>query len=144
MNFSKIKENALKYLGYHHQILDEKMNVLIDECIEEIEKMSSFRATYRKFLLSFHPLRIDEISLNLDCPGYGRVPIELNKELAFIIESSKKIGLTVQESNILLPQKSMIGLIGLGDNRKEKTCQNCLHIKDCNFRKRGQTCYAKD
>lgn len=53
------------------------------------------------------------------CPGYGRVPIELNKELAFIIESSKKIGLTVQESNILLPQKSMIGLIGLGDNRKE-------------------------
>ena len=78
------------------------------------------------------------------CPGYGRVPIELNKELAFIIESSKKIGLTVQESNILLPQKSMIGLIGLGDNRKEKTCQNCLHIKDCNFRKRGQTCYAKD
>ena len=78
------------------------------------------------------------------CPGYGHVPIELNKELAFIIESSKKIGLTVQESNILLPQKSMIGLIGLGDNRKEKTCQNCLHIKDCNFRKRGQTCYAKD
>lgn len=215
MNFSKIKENALKYLGYHHQILDEKMNVLIDECIEEIENMSSFRATYRKFPLSFHPLRIDEISLNLDypdlnnlfqnchdvviigctlglqvekrshyyshidmtkatifdavassflevqcneyeneqligkrtfrfCPGYGRVPIELNKELAFIIESSKKIGLTVQESNILLPQKSMIGLIGLGDNRKEKTCQNCLHIKDCNFRKRGQTCYAKD
>ena len=59
----------------------------------------------------------------------GHVPIELNKELAFIIESSKKIGLTVQESNILLPQKSMIGLIGLGDNRKEKTCQNCLHIK---------------
>ena len=39
MNFSKIKENALKYLGYHHQILDEKMNVLIDECIEEIEKI---------------------------------------------------------------------------------------------------------
>ena len=53
MNFSKIKENALKYLGYHHQILDEKMNVLIDECIEEIEKMSSFRVTYRKFPLSF-------------------------------------------------------------------------------------------
>ena len=68
MNFSKIKENALKYLGYHHQTLDEKLNNLIDECIEEIEKMSSFRATYRKFPLSFHPLRIDEISLNLNYP----------------------------------------------------------------------------
>ena len=42
MNFSKIKENALKYLGYHHQIFDEKMNVLIDECIEEIEKNEFF------------------------------------------------------------------------------------------------------
>lgn len=162
MNFSKIKENALKYLGYHHQTLDEKLNNLIDECIEEIEKMSSFRATYRKFPLSFHPLRIEEISLNLNypelndlfqncheliiigctlglqvekrshyyshidmtkatifdavassflegkcdeyeneqligkrtfrfCPGYGRVPIELNKELSVIIESSKKL-----------------------------------------------------
>ena len=73
MNFSKIKENALKYLGYHHQILDEKMNVLIDECIEEIEKMSSFRVTYRKFPLSFHPLRIDEISLNLDYPDLNNL-----------------------------------------------------------------------
>ena len=73
MNFSKIKENALKYLGYHNQIFDEKMNVLIDECIEEIEKMSSFRATYRKFPLSFHPLRIDEISLNLDYPDLNNL-----------------------------------------------------------------------
>ena len=36
MNFSKIKENALKYLGYHHQTLDEKLNNLIDECISRI------------------------------------------------------------------------------------------------------------
>lgn len=214
-NFLKIKENALKYLGYHQQIIDEKLNCLIDECIEEIDQMSSFKATYRKFPLSFHPLRIDELNLNLDypdlnqlfkncheivlisctlgiqidrkehyyshidmtkatvldavassyletkcdeyeneqfigkrtyrfCPGYGNVPIELNKELARIMESYKKIGLTVQKSNILLPQKSMIGLIGLGDNQRKKTCLNCFHIKDCNFRKRGQTCYAKD
>lgn len=215
MNFLKIKENALKYLGYDHQSIDVHLHQLIDECIEEIDKMSSFKVTYRKFPLSFHPLKIDEIDLNIDypdlnqlfqnchdvviiactlglqfdqkahyyshidmtkatvldavassyleakcdtfennnfigkrtfrfCPGYGNVPIELNKELARIIESYKKIGLTVQESNILLPQKSMIGLIGLGDLKKEKSCLNCFHIKDCDFRKRGQTCYAKD
>ena len=159
MNFSKIKENALKYLGYHHQTLDEKLNNLIDECIE-VEKRSHYyshidmtKATiFDAVASSFLEVKCNEYEDEQligkrtfrFCPGYGRVPIELNKELAFIIESSKKIGLTVQESNILLPQKSMIGLIGLGDNRKEKTCQNCLHIKDCNFRKRGQTCYAKD
>ncbi|MFQ9073556.1 MAG: hypothetical protein ACLR43_13195 [Faecalibacillus faecis] len=71
MNFSKIKENALKYLGYHHQTLDEKLNNLIDECIEEIEN-EFFRATYQKFLF-FHPLRIDEISLNLDYPDLNNL-----------------------------------------------------------------------
>ena len=62
----------------------------------------------------------------------------------FHYRSSKKIGLTVQESNILLPQKSMIGLIGLGDNRKEKTCQNCLTYKKIVILEREvKQCYAK-
>ena len=53
MNFSKIKENALKYLGYHHQILDEKMNVLIDEYIEEIEKRVLLEQLIVNFLFLF-------------------------------------------------------------------------------------------
>ena len=215
MNSSRIKENALKYLGYQGQKMDDFYYQLIDECFKEIDEMSSFKVTYQTFPLSFDPLFIEDANITIQypdlvelfqnchdvmvigctlgiqidrklkyyshfdmtkltvfdavassyleekcdeyenehiigkrtfrfCPGYGNVPIELNKKLAKVINCQKKIGLTVQDSSILLPQKSMIGLIGLGDNQKVKSCKNCLHIKDCSFRKRGQTCYKRD
>ena len=215
MNSSRIKENALKYLGYQGQKIDDFYYQLMDECLKEIDEMSSFKVTYQIFPLSFDPLYIENAHIHINypdlielfqhchdvmvigctlgiqidrklkyfshfdmtkmsvfdavassyleekcddyenehikgqrtfrfCPGYGNVPIELNQSLARVIDCQKKIGLTIQDSHILLPQKSMIGLIGLGDQKRTKSCLNCLRIKDCSFRKRGQTCYKKD
>lgn len=215
MNFSKVKEGALKYLGYQGQTIDYSIASMLDECLNEIDKMSSFKVVYKSFPLDFDPLLIKEVNININypdlidllnnchdviiiactlgiqvdkrskyyshidmtkmtifdaiassyleakcdeyerhhiigkrtfrfCPGYGNVPIELNRELAKVIDSHRKIGLTVQDSHILLPQKSMIGLIGLGDNNRKKSCKNCLNIKNCDFRKRGQICYKID
>lgn len=75
------------------------------------------------------------------CPGYGEVPITLNKTFARALDMPKHIGLTVQDSNILLPQKSMIGMIGIGDKKYKKHCFSCIKKQDCPFRKRGQRCY---
>lgn len=215
MNFSKVKDNALKYLGYQGQRLDETMNQLIDECLEEIQTLADFKVVSKTYHLSFHPLKIKEVNClinypdlnelfqNCDevmiiactlgiqfdrkikyyskinmtkmtildavgssylealcdeyeqsfqfkertfrfCPGYGHVPIELNHDLARILDCSKHIGLTIQDSHILLPQKSMIGLIGIGESKMKKSCHNCINIKNCAFRKRGQRCYKID
>lgn len=76
------------------------------------------------------------------CPGYGSVPLSLNNTLAKILKVNK-IGLSIQDNYLFLPQKSMLGLIGLGDKNKNKSCFNCI-VKDCSFRKRGLTCYVKD
>lgn len=78
------------------------------------------------------------------CPGYGNVPLELNRTLANALSCNKHIGLTVQASNLLLPQKSMIGLIGLGDDKLTKHCFSCLNKENCIYRKRGQRCYKID
>lgn len=75
------------------------------------------------------------------CPGYGSVPLALNRTLCRALQMDKHIGLTVQPSCLLLPQKSMIGLIGLGENRKEKSCDGCPKLGDCPFRKKEQRCY---
>lgn len=75
------------------------------------------------------------------CPGYGSVPIELNRTLCRTLQMEKHIGLTVQPSHLLLPQKSMIGLIGMGETRKEKSCQGCLKYETCNLRKKEMPCY---
>ncbi len=75
------------------------------------------------------------------CPGYGDVDIALNRELANLLQCDKHIGLFVQESNILLPQKSMIGIIGIGETSFKQSCDNCKKRSDCGLRKKGQTCY---
>ena len=207
-----IKENALKYLGYPDSTVDSKIEVLLDQCIEEIQTMSTPKFVYKKFTLEHTPLSIKELQIELPyqelldlfdschscliigctlgqevdrhlkylskidmtkmtifdavassyieyacdnyeetlqlgertfrfCPGYGEVPITLNKVFARALDMAKFIGLTVQESNILLPQKSMIGIIGIGDTKYKKHCFSCIKKQDCPFRKRGQRCY---
>lgn len=214
MPISTIKENTLRYLGYTHTLLDDKMDALVEDCIQEIQAISTPRFMHHQYTLTHHPLAIQELQLTLPysdledlfdscyscivvgctlgqavdrrlkylskvdmtkmtvldaaassyieyvcdefeeklafpnrtfrfCPGYGNVDITLNKTLANTLNMQKLIGLTVQDSNILLPQKSMIGLIGIGDTKYQKHCFTCIKKTDCEFRKRGQRCYKK-
>lgn len=78
------------------------------------------------------------------CPGYGNVPLALNYDLAKALDCYKHIGLCVQDSHLLLPQKSMIGLIGIGNNKQTKHCFSCRNKENCIYRRRGQRCYKKD
>lgn len=75
------------------------------------------------------------------CPGYGSVDLSLNAHLAKALQMDKHIGLNVQPTYLLLPQKSMIGLIGLGDSGEEKSCGTCPRIQNCAYRKKEQRCY---
>ena len=209
-----IKENALKYLGYLDNQVDSNTEILLNECLKELEQVTP-KFMYQRYTLTHHPLTIKELNLSINypdlidlfdscdriviiactlglqldqqlryyskinltkmtvmdalassyieikcdeyeakqnfgkrtfrfCPGYGNVPLELNKNLANALNCSKHIGLTVQESNLLLPQKSMIGLIGLGDEKLTKHCFSCVNKENCMYRKRGQRCYKKD
>lgn len=209
-----IKKNALKYLGYLDNQVDANTNVLLDECLQELEQFTP-KFMYQIFTLTHQPLTIKELNLTINypdlvdlfnscdrviivactlglqldqklryyskinltkmtvmdalassyievkcdefeakqnfgkrtfrfCPGYGNVPIELNHVLANALACNKHIGLTVQDNHLLLPQKSMIGLIGLGDQKLTKHCFSCVKIKNCIYRKRGQRCYKKD
>ena len=209
-----IKENALKYLGYLDNQVDSNTEILLNECLKELEQVTP-KFMYQIYTLTHHPLTIKELNLTINypdlidlfdscdriviiactlglqldqqlryyskinltkmtvmdalassyieikcdeyeakqnfgkrpfrfCPGYGNVPLELNKNLANALNCSKHICLTVQESNLLLPQKSMIGLIGLGDEKLTKHCFSCVNKENCMYRKRGQRCYKKD
>lgn len=73
-------------------------------------------------------------------PGYGDFSIEHQKELVHILEGPKKIGLTVTESFVLAPSKSVTAVIGLSNQWQKchkKGCELCDKI-DCQFRRREQ------
>ena len=48
-------------------------------------------------------------------PGYGDLSIEKNTEILTILNSQKEIGLTVTDSGIMIPRKSVVALIGVSD-----------------------------
>lgn len=75
------------------------------------------------------------------CPGYGDIPLSLNREIARVLDIGKTLGITLTPDNLMIPQKSMLGLIGIGTPERKKQCGQCVMREDCVFRKRGQRCY---
>lgn len=45
------RQEILRYLGYGRNIPDERTDILIDECIEEVMQVMECRSTYRRFPL---------------------------------------------------------------------------------------------
>lgn len=58
-------------------------------------------------------------------PGYGDFSILHQKDILAMTDAAKKIGLTMTDSSMLTPVKSVTALIGL--SRKKENC----HIKGC-------------
>ncbi|MDE5896554.1 MAG: ABC transporter substrate-binding protein, partial [Clostridia bacterium] len=76
------------------------------------------------------------------CPGYGGSSVNDLKEI-FRILKPEKIGLSLTESNYMLPCKSMAGVIAVG-NSAQKTCKDCAVFEHCEYRKEGGTCYGSE
>ncbi|MBQ8092296.1 MAG: hypothetical protein IJ242_01795 [Clostridia bacterium] len=67
-------------------------------------------------------------------PGYGDMPLEDGRKICNILETGKKIGLTVSASNIMLPQKSVTALIGISDKiqkHRPAPCEVCSARGTC-------------
>lgn len=70
-------------------------------------------------------------------PGYGDLPLELQKDFFRVLEPSRKIGLTLNESMLMTPSKSVTAIIGISDTECENKKQNCNDCTktDCSYRR---------
>lgn len=75
-------------------------------------------------------------------PGYGDLSIEIQPRILNLLDTQKHIGLTVTDTYILLPRKSVTAFIGIGDNVKSQSmgCKNCSLYQNCLFAKEGDSC----
>ena len=76
-------------------------------------------------------------------PGYGDLSIEKNLDINNLLNSQKEIGLTVTNSGIMIPRKSVVALIGVSHRRisnTKKSCENCSNRHNCNYKKEGNSC----
>lgn len=130
-----------KRLNYYSKT-DLTRNLILDSCgtqmieevcdgIEEEVKESMGPGFYYTFRYS---------------PGYGDYPIDVNNQLVLFLEGFKRIGLSVTDSHLLLPRKSVTAIMGIQTVPFESEfdrCAACLARSYCKFRKEGTRCYSK-
>lgn len=208
------RSEILRYLGYGNSKADCKTNLIIDECIKEVEDVISPKSTYtilpitvnndtvnfndiiihsknlaknlsgcdkvvlfaatlgtnvdmllRKYTCSkiskavvlqstsavFIEEYCDECQINIEdkvakngyfirprfSPGYGDFSLEHQIDLIRILDCPRKIGLTLTDSLILVPSKSVTAVMGLSKTNQHCDiggCEQCSK-KHCAFRR---------
>ena len=76
-------------------------------------------------------------------PGYGDLPITLQRSLLLALNAQRRIGLTVTDSCLLIPSKSVTAVIGFSDKPVERGrhgCAICTMRESCAYRLSGSTC----
>mgnify|MGYP005796624267 FL=1 len=111
-------------------ITDSMASAMIEQVCNEVE------------IIIKNQLKIENMTWRFS-PGYGDLPIDIQKNFIQVINANKQIGLTVTENNILIPRKSVTAIIGISDSplpQKKRGCLICNMNKTCQFRKRGSHC----
>lgn len=70
-------------------------------------------------------------------PGYGDFRLDAQKRIFQVLDCSRKIGLTLTDSLLMVPGKSVTAIIGLSKNNLHcipHGCEACENI-ECNFRR---------
>ncbi len=76
-------------------------------------------------------------------PGYGDMPLSQQRELFAALDVTRRIGVTLTDSGLMLPQKSVTALIGVSDRPqtlRPRGCAVCGLHDTCAYRKDGKHC----
>lgn len=70
-------------------------------------------------------------------PGYGDLPLSCQRDFFQLLELPKRLGLSLNEHNMMTPSKSVTAVIGISPEAKKsfRKCFSCGK-KDCPFRKK--------
>lgn len=111
-------------------VLDSCASVLIDKICDEHEQELMKNLNEGEFFT----MRFS--------PGYGNVPLESQRPVLNILQTEKKIGLTLTKTNMLVPTKSITAIVGISNQKenRQKSCGACNLVKTCSYRKRGDRC----
>ena len=145
------KEPYLKFLkgSKQYYLVATTLGVMVDKRIHLLSKtdmpymiiFNACAAAYLEYLADNYEIENlgDDISYRF-CPGYGGSSVsDLVKLKKYI--NPEKIGIQVFDSGMMLPEKSMIGIVSRNKNLN-KTCDGCVLNEKCIYKKEGKKCYS--
>ena len=80
-------------------------------------------------------------------PGYGDLPLSAQPALLKALDASRRLGIAVTSTNMLVPVKSVTAVLGLFEKPADggearDACAICRLRDGCELRKRGVTCHG--
>jgi hypothetical protein len=99
--------------------------VLMDQCCDDYLGELEQRLNQGEYLLPAYS------------PGYGDFSLIWQGELLRLLDASRRIGVSLTEGGMLVPEKTVTALVGITNYPAER-CQQSCHActkKDCKFRK---------
>ena len=79
-------------------------------------------------------------------PGYGDWDIAVQPLVAAALDTVRKAGLCVTDTNLMTPRKRVTALLGVSDHPVKGQlagCGHCVLRTRCEYRKRGKTCASE-
>lgn len=76
-------------------------------------------------------------------PGYGDLPLETQPTLLAALDAQRRLGITLSESLLMTPTKSVTAVMGLFDEPQPSShaaCADCPCFEFCQIRHLGRTC----
>lgn len=116
-NVSRLIKRELAVNAANGVVIDASASVIVDAYAEYIQEQ--FGKTTSRF-----------------SPGYGDVPLESQQIFAKILNMTKKIGIHLTDGNLMIPEKSIVFLMGdiIEDIKYETlSCNDCS--RNCAYRK---------
>ena len=113
-------------------ILDACGSALVEQGCDEAEEELSARLPGRYLTDRFSP-------------GYGDLPLALQKDICALLDASRRLGVQVTDSLLLNPSKTVTAVVGLSDRPQPariRGCGFCTLRENCQYRKGGNTCGA--
>lgn len=130
----------VEHLLLRAQVLDMAQALILDSCASAaIEAVCNrLEGELRSRFLKQGRYLTDRFS-----PGYGDFPIQQQPELCSLLDTQRRIGLTLSSSGIMIPRKSVTAVLGLANSprhRRSEGCTGCAMYERCEMRKGGNRC----
>ena len=111
-------------------VLDALASVAVEQLCQKLEEQigCDFAQYYKTWRFS---------------PGYGDLPVTLQRDFLNVLDAPRKIGVCTNESCMLTPAKSVTAVVGLSREeikKKRRSCTDCTLRERCAFRKAGERC----
>ena len=140
--YSKFLDGCNKYylvLMTLGKRIDDKIKYYSKIDLTKMYVFDSVSSAYLEYMSDLYEEGFEKPRTYRFSPGYqGTTTADLREIFKYL--KPEKIGVTLLESNLMLPQKTMCGLIGFGIT-KEKRCGDCVLKSKCLYIKGGRTCY---